>query len=364
MEELLGRMPPCPKIVRGQQRLTPQQEEYARHFAQERIARMLAPTPIDEQKAEAHLREAYRVAGLRPPVTIRWFDSPIPFVVTCAQDMSVWEANVYDSMRDLRLCQDVSRYESVGEGVWRGVSERVMFKVRESVVENVWYIVMDNAKDTVGDTVWVSVNPTHWGCIWTHRRAHMCAEDRFFHEIFEEDPLIHQALFNEMVFGYLPGSKEAWVVRKPILLELDEQDRLHSASGRCVEFRDGWGFYAWHGVQVSEKIILHPEQITREDWLGERNLEVRRVIQERLGNDRFVELVGGMCIDRGTRGNLIEVDLGEEDPEGVAHYVQVQDASTERHYSLRVPPSIRRADDVVAWTFDLDEPDYQPVQET
>ncbi|GHO96910.1 hypothetical protein KSF_069580 [Reticulibacter mediterranei] len=60
---------------------------------------------------------------------------------------------------------------------------------------------------------------------------------------------------------------------------------------------------------------------------------------------------------------MIEVDLGN-DPEGVAHYVQVRDASTQRQYYLRVPPSIRRADEAIAWTFGLDEQDYQPGQET
>jgi hypothetical protein len=166
-----------------------------------------------------------------------------------------------------------------------------------------------------------------------------------------------------MVSGYLPGSEQAWLVRKPIRLEFDEQGRLHSAPGKCLQFRDGWGCYAWHGVLVPEKLIMHPEGVTREDWLQEYDLEVRRVIQERLGNDRFVELVGGRCIDTGTRGNLIEVDLGN-DPEGTAHYVQVKDASTQHQYYLRVPPSIRQADEAVAWTFGLDEQDYQPRQET
>jgi hypothetical protein len=70
---------PCPKIKRGQERLTPEQEAYARQFAQERIAAMLSTAAIDEAEAEKHLRAAYRVAGLEP-VPVRWFDSPIAFV--------------------------------------------------------------------------------------------------------------------------------------------------------------------------------------------------------------------------------------------------------------------------------------------
>ena len=360
MEEPLGSMPPGPRIVRGQQRLTPQQEEYAGQFAQERIAGMLVPISINEQEAEVHLREAYRVAGFGPPVTIRWFDSPIPFVLACAQDKSMWETkvDVRKSMRPLLM----RLWESVEKGVREGVQEAVAREIRDAG-ESVWGRVMMAVIDNVEASVWESVASIVWGSTWSYRVAHEFAMIRFFHEVFEETPLIHQALLNEMVSGYLSGSEQAWLVCKPIRLEFDEQGRLHSASGKCLQFRDGWGGYAWHGVLVPEKLIMHPEEVTREDWLQEHDLEVRRVIQERLGNDRFVELVGGRCIDTGTRGNLIEVDLGS-DSEGVAHYVQVRDASTQRQYYLRVPPSIRRADEAVAWTFGLDEQDYQPRQET
>jgi hypothetical protein len=124
---------------------------------------------------------------------------------------------------------------------------------------------------------------------------------RFFHEVFQENTLIHWARFNEMVSGFRLESQEAWLVRKPLLLERDEQGRFHHASGRCVEYHDGWGFFAWHGVRVPEKLIVHPEQITREDWIHAADA-VRLVIAERLSNDRFVEMLGG----RGAR----EVDRG------------------------------------------------------
>ena len=62
------------------------------------------------------------------------------------------------------------------------------------------------------------------------------------------------------------------------------------------------------------------------------------------------------------RGELISIDLGD-DPERVAHYVHVQDSSTERQYYLRVPPTITSADEAVAWTFGMDAQEYQPEQE-
>lgn len=79
----------------------------------------------------------------------------------------------------------------------------------------------------------------------------------FLSEVFEPNPALHVARFNEMVSGYWLGREEAWLIRKPIRLERDEGDRLHSAEGRCLEYRDGWGAYGWRGVHVPDIIRTH-----------------------------------------------------------------------------------------------------------
>src|SRR6266567_2175752 len=365
MTEDIKRILPCPKIVRGQQELTAEQQAFALHFAQVCIASMLSTTAIDEAEAEAHLRHAYRVAGREPP-QVRWFDSPISFVVdSMDKDILGNMDSMWDSVRD---SVESNVRDSVGDNVWNNVWNSIMDSMWDNVWNNVWYSVrgsvVGSVEDLLGPSRWDSVLTYADNSVAAYNNAIWLAVCHFFHEAFEENHLLHFALFNEMVSGYQLGSKEARLVRKPIRLEeRDEQGRWHSVSGMCLQYRDGWGFSAWHGVRVPEKLILHPDQLTKEDWLWEINLEVRRAMEERLGPDRFMELIGAKCIDQGRRGSLMEVDLGY-DPERVAHYVQVRDASTQRQYSLRVPPSIRRADEAVAWTFGLDEQDYQPAQET
>jgi hypothetical protein len=151
-------------------------------------------------------------------------------------------------------------------------------------------------------------------------------------------------------------------VRRPRVLACDEAGHLHSERGKCVEYHDSWGFYAWHGVQVPERVILAPEQLTKADWSEAENEEVRRVIQERMGS-RFVPELGGKVVDRGPYGTLYEVRL-PADPEGVARYVQVQDASTTRQYFLQVPPWVKTVAEAVAWSFQLPVEEYGPTQET
>lgn len=169
--------------------------------------------------------------------------------------------------------------------------------------------------------------------------------------------------FNQLLSGYWLGAEVALLVRRPKILSLDAAGHLHNASGKCVEYHDGWGFYAWHEVPVSARIILEPETLTRDDFLNEPNLEVRRIIQERRGG-RFVTELDGHVLDTGARGTLYEVRLPKDDPKEVARYVQVQDASSPRTYFLRVPPTVQTAGEAVAWTFSRTVEEYHPERES
>jgi hypothetical protein len=90
---------------------------------------------------------------------------------------------------------------------------------------------------------------------------------RFFDLYLAPNDLPALALFNERVSGYWLGEDTAVVVRRPETLALDTQGHLHSETGTCMEYRDGWGFYARHGVRVPERLILalnHPMQADQE----------------------------------------------------------------------------------------------------
>ena len=110
---------------------------------------------------------------------------------------------------------------------------------------------------------------------------------RFWDSYFMPNDLHALACFHQMVSGYWLGEETAVILRHPRVLSRDAQGHPHSETGKCIEYHDGWGFYAWHGVRVSEQIILAPETLTRADFLNEQNPEIRRIIQERTG-DRLV----------------------------------------------------------------------------
>jgi hypothetical protein len=239
---------------------------------------------------------------------------------------------------------------------WVSVYAHVWDCVGEQIKASVWASLRASGVECPKVDVWLSITRAYGSAEWF-------AHSRFFDTYLAPNAEHALAHFNERVSGYWLGNKEAILVRRPCVLSRDGQGLLHSATGKCIEYPDGWGISAWHGVRVPEQVILRPETLTRDDFLHEKNVEVRRVIQERMGS-RFVVELGGQVLDQGPRGVLYEVRLPEDDPEQVAHYVQVQDASTERHYFLRVPPTIQTAAEAVAWSFQLAVDDYRPAQET
>src|SRR5689334_13053936 len=92
---------PCPRIVHGQQELTTEQRFYVHHLVQKHMSAILKTLPGDETEAEEHLRWAYQVAGLKPPVLIRWFDSPMALVQEQRPDRGWKNAGI--SVRDCVL---------------------------------------------------------------------------------------------------------------------------------------------------------------------------------------------------------------------------------------------------------------------
>ncbi len=122
----------------------------------------------------------------------------------------------------------------------------------------------------------------------------------------------------------------------------------------------------WRGVRVDARIAFFPEQITAEEVLAEPNAELRRVMIERMGFEKFLKVAGAEVLhedrDAGGPRQLLRVPLAGDEPLVV---VSVRCPSTARHYLIRVPPAMKSCHQAVAWTAGFDDPaDYQPLAET
>lgn len=304
--EQLARKPAIPPHLRwqpDQKALTPEQQAEAGRFTRERIESQLDTSLVDEPEAEALLKRVYAVAGLIPPRRIRWVDSPLQLVVALALDgepgvrQIVWGTRKWVLARSSAgytvvspLTADVE-YEQVAtrvkEDVWMRVGSLVEKWAQEEVQASIEEFLNQPLRSRVRERVHRRVEECVGASVEGYRVASLIASYHF-HGHYQSSTRLHVlAHFNELVSGYWLGREQAVLVRRPGVLARDAQGWLHSATGKCIEYRDGWGFYAWHGVRVPKQVILTPEALSREDVLNAPDLRVRRVMQERMG-ERFV----------------------------------------------------------------------------
>lgn len=149
-------------------------------------------------------------------------------------------------------------------------------------------------------------------------------------------------------------------------VQTDEDGRLHSLSGPAISFVDGYELYAINGVVVEEFIVMSPESITSEKIEHEHNAEIRRVMLESFGLERYFREVGADLIDSTDAGKLYRKPMFRDED---LFLLEVTNSTAEtdgsyKKYVLRVPPFVGSAKEAVAWTFGLSEEDYDPSIET
>ena len=129
----------------------------------------------------------------------------------------------------------------------------------------------------------------------------------------------------------------------------------------------------WNDVQIDERVAFAPETITAQEIFETTNVELRRVMIERIGYDEFFRQAEAAELDRdmdkGGIRRLLKVEFeeasgfrGREEPIVV---LSVIDPSTGRSYIIRVPPTTTTCRQAAAWIAGFDDPDqYNPIQET
>ena len=132
----------------------------------------------------------------------------------------------------------------------------------------------------------------------------------------------------------------------------------------AVEYSDGWGVYAWHGLRIPSYFIERKSEITIKQIRDEKNSEFRRVLSDLYGRDRFIKDIGAVELGRDDFGILWRAEDGGDEP---LMFVEVENATIEhgekRKFYLRVPPTMTTAHEAVAWTFYKTPETYNPSME-
>ena len=154
------------------------------------------------------------------------------------------------------------------------------------------------------------------------------------------------------------------ICEPPVEMKFNDRGMLHCPDGPAVKYRDGFEVYVLNGVTMPPYVVKTADQITVEKIEKEENVEVRRVMIQRYGIEKYIEDSGAREIDADEFGVLYKKEQLSDEPIVVVKVVNSTpepDGSPPKHYFLRVPPYITTAKEAVAWTFDMEKSEYQPV---
>jgi hypothetical protein len=161
----------------------------------------------------------------------------------------------------------------------------------------------------------------------------------------------------------------AILVPVPDFISKNENLVLHNEERPAVSWNQGMRIAYWNGIEVPEKLISQPELITASDILNETNAEVRRCYQEKLGSEKFGNLLGLIVLDeKSDRFGNVQRLYRTKEVDKIAgdfiYFAKVVCPSTGRNYFLCVPPGLSGVEEAVAWTFGKTPGDYRPSIET
>ncbi|MQY30528.1 DUF6745 domain-containing protein [Nocardia aurantia] len=334
------------------------------------VAVAAATGPADRPAAETAVREAYRAAGLAEPAGFVWADSPLSGVLALA-DLDAPGRSVREDIRTLPWAAERRRlHDELGPAGWtelwhatgghlwdttRLLTDRLRAGVVAAMLESGRYIDTDPAaaeaevRGLLLDAV-----------LGQHEAPWLAAFDD------RAERLSGLAGVARAAGWWWPFEHVVVLCERPSRLLRDEAGRLHAADGPAVLFPDGFALHAWHGMPVHTDFLAGLSTLTPARIRGEENAELRRVLLEHYGYDRYLAESGAEPVHRDETGILWRIPLSDDEDVVMVEVVNStpEPDGTHHTYWLRVPPETQTARAGVAWTFDLDAADYAPLQQT
>lgn len=211
-----------------------------------------------------------------------------------------------------------------------------------------------------------------WDFYWTYHYRFGLELDPNMYEKSDQQEIETVIAFAKAVPLCLCYDNAIIVSARPIRLTFAPDERLHNDSVAAIEYADGTAIYAWNDVNVPEWVILYPEKITVDIIEAEANAEIRRIMIERYGLQRYLIDSKAEIIHKdtdpqnGDQRVLYRKEVKEDEPIIMVH---VKNSTPEpdgsiKDYFIRVPPAITTAGSAVAWTFGLNESEYRPRVQT
>ena len=368
----------------------------------------LSTAPADRKRAENGIRQAYINQGLTPPKWIVWTGSP----------------------KENGIFVFINENENLSPEITKKVKEIDALAEKNDVFDVTGLLDWWNSIPKTGAieekmeaALHQSVNNSGFG---QHD-----ADDMAFFSFFRDECNLKDETekyvtgIGEIVQSagwWIPYAEVCVICERYCEIHMDEENQLHNENGMAVRYPDGFGLYMIHGTRIPEYVIERPNEITIKKINDEESVEVRRVMLDKFGWDRYLLESKAEVIDKsewgilyrqpipededcvmvrllnasaGRYGNLTKeqaLDVFGEDawineirrifkeekpefpkseadanPQKASKMVRLKDWHEEgklHDYFIRVPPTTKTAKGAVAWMAYFDESHYSPEVQT
>jgi hypothetical protein len=168
--------------------------------------------------------------------------------------------------------------------------------------------------------------------------------------------------------------KVAVVSDRPATINVQSLEMKESRSGAMHSYRDGFHIRAHQGLLLPHWLVASPHRVCVQHIEREQNLEMRRLLLEAMGIERYLQLSKAKMIAQDDTGILWQRPLSDRRQEWrpalqPLTFVEVTNGTPEtdgrfKRYFLRVPPWVQSAREAVGWTYGLSEDEYRPTLRT
>ena len=234
--------------------------------------------------------------------------------------------------------------------------------IRASVWSSVGASVWDSVGASVDASVWDSVNIFHSYSSYIGLSNYGRIS---FYDFFEKTNILdnfnfkqYKKILKSRVFNAYEFDNCVFAIQPPIYVELNSQGRLHSTSTAAVKFRDGSSYYFINGRPIPKWVVENKDSIIKDQFLQEKNLDIKGAIYEVLGAEGIINLLGAEITDTNTihhaNGDIETVELlktKETFPElgdDPMAWVKMTCPSTGTNYLVGVDPQYNDAIEAIA----------------
>jgi hypothetical protein len=140
---------------------------------------------------------------------------------------------------------------------------------------------------------------------------------------------------------WTPLENVAIFQHKPLEIHVDDLGRLHNFNGPAVKYRgtDHCDVYSINGIRVPKSVIYG--EFTVDDIINEQNIEIRRVMIDKYGKDKFIIDSNAIIVHRDDFGILYKKELKNDESIMMVKVVNSTPESdgTYEDYWIRVDPN-------------------------